>query len=132
MTGYDTKLRIKVNRRWEELETQQQKPVSTLDFLSTQLELMRKQEAQINENRSRIDLLEAKTATKPDYFTIVGYGTLNNISVNIKLASKLGRQASKICKEQGLLMDEIPDARFGKVRMYPKTVLEEVFSSAPM
>lgn len=65
----------------------------------------------------------------PNYFTIAGFGSLNGISVNIKVASKLGREATKLCNERGLMTDETPDPRFGKVKMYPKAVLDEVFET---
>lgn len=66
--------------------------------------------------------------TRPDLFTIVGYGSLINVSVNLKLAGMLGRMASQMCKEKGLLTDSIPDPRFGRVKMYPREVLEIVFA----
>jgi len=78
---------------------------------------------------NRVAELEAKTTTRPEFYTIAGYGTLNGITINIKLASRLGREASKLCKEQGIETDEMPDPRFGKVKLYPKAVLNKVFET---
>jgi hypothetical protein len=74
--------------------------------------------------------LEAKQQTRPDYFTIVGYGTLHHVSVNLKQASVLGRRASELCKQRGYQTDKIPDPRFGEVKMYPVSVLDEVFEQS--
>ena len=63
-------------------------------------------------------------------FTIVGYGTLNGVSVNLQLASRLGRRAAALCKHRGIKTNTIPDPRFGVVKMYPKNILKEVFSEA--
>lgn len=81
------------------------------------------------EIEDRVLKLESKNTTRPDYFTIAGYGNLNGVSVNLKIASRLGRMASKICKEKGLVTDKIPDPRFGVVKMYPTSVLDEVFNN---
>jgi len=81
------------------------------------------------EIKERLTLLEAKTTTRPDYFTVAGYGTLQGIKVGIKLAANLGRKASAICKKKGFPIDKVPDPRFGEVGSYPKSVLIEVFQS---
>lgn len=91
-----------------------------------QIETKKRLEAQ----EKRLKLVEAKTTTRPDYFTIAGYATLQGMSVNLKMASRLGKAASKICKERGLKTDSTPDARYGVVKMYPTHVLEEVFNQA--
>ena len=39
-----------------------------------------------------------------------------------------GRKATSLCKERGIETDSIPDPRFGVVKTYPSTVLDEVFN----
>jgi len=72
--------------------------------------------------------LEAKTQTRPDFFTIAGFGTIKGMNINLSIASDLSRKASKICKDLGIQTDTIPDPRFGKVKMYPTQILERVFN----
>jgi len=103
------------------------KQLSPAEQLLQNAQLLVEQERKIGEHDNRLNILESKTKTRPDYFTIAGYGNLNGISVNIKIASRLGRAASKICRDKGFLTDEIKDPRFGKVKMYPMKVLDEVF-----
>jgi hypothetical protein len=75
-------------------------------------------------------LIRLRTNLKqPDYFTIVGYCTLNNIPCPLPVASKMGRAATKICKDNNIPTDSIPDPRFGIVKTYPLYVLENVFNN---
>tara|TARA_B100002049_G_scaffold42555_1_gene29012 strand:- start:4645 stop:5259 length:615 start_codon:yes stop_codon:yes gene_type:complete len=127
-TKFNDEARAKLILRWEELEKAQSKPMSTLDIMEQSIRMMRENQEALAEVRREVGELKAKTSTRPEYFTVVGYGNLNGVSVNIKLASRLGRAASKLCKEKGLLTDEIPDPRFGKVKMYPAQILEQVFT----
>lgn len=102
--------------------------LSTLDFLELTIKGMREQNAELQEVKRDVLELKAKTQTNPDYFTIVGYGTLNGMKINLKEAALMGGRASRLCKARGIKMDSIPDPRFGTVRLYPRDVLEEVFN----
>lgn len=115
---------IEVEKRAKEIA----KPLTTLDFLEYNLKLMREQEQRVSAIESKVLAIEAKTATRPDYYTIIGYATINNLSIGLQIASKIGGKAARICKSNGYLMDEVPDPRFGRVRSYPKFVLEQVFN----
>jgi len=106
------------------------KPLSTLDMLEMSIRQIREQENRVNAIESKVLEIEAKTITRPEYFTIVGWATLNKIQVGLQLAAKLGSKAARICKDNGYPMDEIPDPRFGKVKSYPKKVLQQVFNES--
>lgn len=104
------------------------KPLSTIDILKLSIQKLEEQEAALAEVRSDIKELKATTQTRPNYFTVVGYASLNGISVGLHLAAKVGRKCSTICKSLGYDIESIPDPRFGRVNMYPKDVLEDVFT----
>lgn len=61
------------------------------------------------------------------YYSVVGYATLKNAFLGIKKAADLGRKASALCRAKGIKTEEIPDPRFGRIKIYPESVLEEVF-----
>jgi phage regulator Rha-like protein len=128
-TKFNDESRAKLVIRWEKLETEKQlsKPLSPAEMFLQNAQLMVEHDNRISNVENKLHALEAKAQTRPDYFTIVGYGTLNHVSVNLKQASILGRKASKLCAERGITTDKIPDPRFGEVKMYPKEVLNEVF-----
>ncbi|MCL1933521.1 MAG: antA/AntB antirepressor family protein [Candidatus Azobacteroides sp.] len=115
---------IACEEKWKESA----KPLTPAEMFLQNAQLMVEHDKRISQVENKLHVLEAKTATRPDYFTIVGYGTLHHISVNLKQASGLGRKATKLCTERNIQTDEIPDPRFGKVKMYPSSVLEEVFN----
>ena len=85
-------------------------------------------ESRMTKTEQAVLMLEAKTQTRSNYFTVAGYATLNKMSCGLKLASNLGRKASALCKQREIPTEEILDPRFGTVKLYPITILEEVFS----
>lgn len=84
---------------------------------------------QINEIASAQRVLEAKTTLRPDYYTIAGYGTLIGCRTPVKLAARLGKAASAICRQKNLPTEKVNDPRFGYVNSYPSEVLKEVFDT---
>lgn len=82
----------------------------------------------ISKTEQAVLMLEAKAQTRSNYFTIVGYATLNGISCGIKVASSLGKKASALCNQRNIPTESLPDPRFGIVKTYPIPILEEVFS----
>lgn len=105
-----------------------EKPVTQIDLIIQSAQLIKEQDKRISSVEDKVRQIEAKTTTRPDYYTIVGYATIHDMSVNLKQASSLGRRASELCKIRGMQMDECPDPRFGKVKMYPTVILDEVFA----
>jgi len=104
------------------------KPVSTLDLLELTIKGMRENQLELQEVKRDVLELKAQVSARPDYYTVVGYSTLHGISVNLRQASSIGRKATSLCKERGIETDSIPDPRFGVVKTYPSTVLDEVFN----
>lgn len=105
----------------------EQKPLSQIDILVQSALQLKEQEQRLSMVEDKVKHIEAATKTRPDYYTIVGYGTLNGMKINLRQASQLGRKASELCKKKGFDTDTTPDPRFGTVKMYPKEILEEVF-----
>ncbi|WP_303182313.1 Rha family transcriptional regulator [uncultured Butyricimonas sp.] len=133
-TKFNDEARAKLILRWEELETKARKPLTSAEMLLQQCQMLVEQERRlkdVEENQKSIEekvaIIEAKTQTRPNYFTVVGYATLNEIDVTIRLASSLGKKAASLCKKRGIPTEEIPDPRFGKVKTYPESILKEVF-----
>lgn len=104
------------------------KPLSTLDILKMTIQQMEAQQQGLEEVKQDVAELKAQKITRPDYFSIAGWASLNKIHVGVKLSAKLGIKASRFCKQNCIDTDEIPDPRFGKVKSYPKIVLQQVFS----
>lgn len=130
-SGYNAKLREKIINRWEELEQRgRPKPMTQTEILLQSVQALVEQERKMNQLEAKVEEIDTRTRTRPDYFTVVGYATLNGISVNLSTASRYGAKAARKCKELGVPTDTIPDPRFGQVKMYPKQVLDEIFNEA--
>jgi phage anti-repressor protein len=81
------------------------------------------------EQDARILQIEAKTTTRPEYFTVMGYAILQGARVGLSLAAQIGKKAKTICSTKGYHIDKIHDPRFGQVGCYPADVLKEVFNT---
>ncbi|AVH63900.1 BRO family protein [Nostoc sp. 'Peltigera membranacea cyanobiont' N6] len=62
-------------------------------------------------------------------YSVVGFANLQGLEISVKEAGTKGRKASALCRKQGIEIERIHDPRFGKVGLYPESVLIEVFSS---
>jgi phage anti-repressor protein len=102
--------------------------LSAFDIMEMSLKKLRDQEKRVSVVEKDVLKLKAASQTRADYFTVVGYATLHGQHVDLKTASILGIKASNLCKKRGFNTDSIPDPRFGRVRMYPIVILDEVFN----
>lgn len=84
-------------------------------------------ESENKEIKEQVNLIDARTTIRPDYFSVSGYASLNRIQVGIKKAIVLGKEASAICRRIGADIDKVTDPRFGEVNTYPRLVLIEAF-----
>lgn len=105
------------------------KPIDTLDFLEMSLKQMREQANRITQVETKLLEIEAKTTTRPEYFTVMGYAILSNVKVGLALAAQIGKKAKIICQNKGYQIEKIRDPRFGQVGCYPTEVLQEVFNT---
>ncbi len=62
-------------------------------------------------------------------YSVVGFANLQGLEISVKEASTKGRKASALCRKQGIEIERIHDPRFGRVGLYPESVLIEVFST---
>lgn len=124
------KFKIDFIRAFNEMESKLKLtlPKEPEELLLQSVQLMIEQKKRLAAVEIKVNELEAKTLTRPEYFTVVGYCTLNKIKIGLQLASKMGQKATRICKLKGYPMDDIPDPRFGRVHTYPKSVLQEIFN----
>lgn len=97
------------------------------EMLLQSVQLMIEQKKRINIIEKRVDAIEARTTNTPNYFAIMGYARNHGIQVGLQLAANLGKKAKAICREKGYSIETYPDPRFGRVNLYPISVLDQVF-----
>ena len=59
------------------------------------------------------------------YCTALAYCRSKNIPAPLEFAQKLGKSASKLCRNRGIRMGKVSDERFRSVNSYPRGVLDE-------
>ncbi len=129
-TKFNDDARAKVILRWETLENERMNALSIFQndpFIQLRMNQIQQQQ-QIQALESKVNMIEAKTITRPDYFSVMGYAIMNKVTVGLRMAASIGKKASSICKKNGFPTDEVPDPRFGRVKLYPSSVLDKVFS----
>jgi hypothetical protein len=115
------------NQKIKELLTTGQASLSMEDMMIKQLENMKEQKLRLERVESEVKHIRHATKARPDYFTVAGYASYQGLSINLKMASSIGRKASQLCRTRGIPTDSIADPRFGTVGMYPSNVLEQLF-----
>lgn len=73
-----------------------------------------------------VEYLKQKMSTETNYFTVAGYCSYRGIRITSQGASRIGRRASKMCKNRNLPIEQLADKRYGKVNAYPYEVLKEI------
>lgn len=132
------------------------KPMSTAEFLVHQAQLMLEYEKRLKQVEHRqtnteVMIVEArqdiriahKKATEAfeaasaalqhkfgqsDYYTILAYSSANGISIDIQEAKLRGARASQLSRKNDKAIIKVPDERFGKVNSYHESILKIVFS----
>ena len=77
----------------------------------------------------KLKQIEASTGVMADNYTILGYCRSCNIYLSPETANEAGREAAKICRQRGIPIQHVPDARYGIVNSYHRDILREVFSN---
>lgn len=92
---------------------------------------------EVERNEKRVIALEARanrlennirrTLKDTNHFTIIGYANLKGINLDGFHTGVLGRKATKLSKEQDYIVTSVPDAKYGKIGVYHKDIIEQVF-----
>ncbi|MBD2536366.1 hypothetical protein H6G97_46610 [Nostoc flagelliforme FACHB-838] len=62
-------------------------------------------------------------------YSVVGFANLQGLEISVKEAGAKGKKASALCRNVGIEIERIHDPRFGKVGLYPESILVEVFKA---
>ncbi len=134
-------------RAWIQDKLGWTKPPSNSETAMTQIQLLAAVAQQMAEQEQRLlqqqqqqtEILHRLKAVEVEQdrvntpcghkYSVVGFANLQGLEISVKEASNKGRKASALCRKQGIEIERIHDPRFGKVGLYPESVLIEVFST---
>ncbi|WP_304177952.1 Rha family transcriptional regulator [Leptotrichia trevisanii] len=75
---------------------------------------------------TRIEHNERRTVTS-NHLTVIAYANMKGIKPNTYNSSVMGRKATKVCRNRGLLTGTVVDSKYGLINTYPLEVLDEIF-----
>ena len=79
--------------------------------------------------KEEIRKIEANQVNFPDdYFQVKGYARYKGIEIPENMVSPLGRKATKLSNERGVLIKTVPHGHFGRIGSYHVSILEELFA----
>ncbi|MHC5853495.1 hypothetical protein [uncultured Nostoc sp.] len=134
-------------RAWIQDKLGWTKPASNSETAMTQIQLLaaiaqqmaqqeqylleqQQQQTQILTRLKAVEVEQDRVNTPCGHkYSVVGFANLQGLEISVKEAGTKGRKASALCRKQGIEIERIHDPRFGKVGLYPESVLIEVFSS---
>lgn len=82
----------------------------------------------------RVSVIEKKIEAVPQigydetHMTVLGFCKTNDITCSVYDASRAGKEAARLSREEGVEIRTVPDDRFGKVNSYHKAILSRVFA----
>lgn len=101
-----------------------------LELAKQQAELA-KQQAETRQIAERAGRVAAAALHQSEsnlgYFSVIGYGRLTGREMTSGVASAHGRRLGEMCRNRGLRIGSITDARHGYVHTYPESILIEYF-----
>lgn len=77
---------------------------------------------------SRIEHNERRTITS-NHLTVIAYANMKGINPSTYNSSAVGKKATKLCRDRGLLTGTVVDSKYGYINTYPVEVLDEIFFS---
>lgn len=128
-TKFNDEARAKLIIRWEQLETERNRPLSTAEMLVRSAQLLVDQEREMNKLRTEVAEIKQRTTTDLKHSTVVAYVSRNSINLDVKRYGAIGTKASNLCKKRGIETSKVNDPRWGSVKVYPDEVLDEVFAA---
>jgi hypothetical protein len=122
------------------IESVQQQSMTQVQLLAAIAQQMAEQEQRLLEQqRQQTEILARLKVVEVEQdrfntpcghkYSVVGFANLQGLEISVKEASAKGRKASALCRKQNIEIERIHDPRFGRVGLYPESVLIEVFSS---
>lgn len=111
------------------------KPLTPAQQLLANAQMLVEMEQRQMEQERRQNAIENKVALIEDrirdngYMTVKGFANIVKIRIGKPMANKLGRLASKWCRQMKIKPEKIKDGEWGEINTYPMQALRDVFKA---
>jgi len=104
------------------------KPMSQFELMQMSLNILIEQQNKTKQLEQRIEVIEKQPVVNADiqHFSIMGYCRNIGKQISLNEAKLYGQKCSRLCSQMGFQTGKVPDSRFGTVKTYPLSVLEEI------
>lgn len=82
------------------------------------------------EQDNKLKIIEDKTdnlLAYADFFTIAGFANIYGVKIDTAIAAKLGKAATSMSKNMGVMISKAKHVNYGHVNSYHKDILQSVF-----
>lgn len=122
----------------EKIAKQKPDALTELEILARTVTRMAEQERRALEQQKQLDQAETRLsaieAEQGRYmspggnkYTVLGFALKQGLDISTVIAGQKGKKAASMCRDKGIEIERIYDPRFGRVGLYPESVLIEVF-----
>ncbi len=80
----------------------------------------------VESSQQRLEDRVNEALPRDSYLTILGFCSKYHVQLSAKERQDFGKDAGKLCRQRGLLVDRVPDKRYGTVGAYPEEILLEL------
>jgi len=80
----------------------------------------------VESSQQRLEDRVNEALPRDSYLTILGSCSKYHVQLSAKERQDFGKDAGKLCRQRGLLVDRVPDKRYGTVGAYPEEILLEL------
>lgn len=132
----NTSLLMRIIDRWQELEDANKEPLTLAEItlihaqrlvnIEREQKRLAQQQAQVAAEHTVIKAQLSALTQGENFMTIVGYANLKNQKVDSPTAARLGKLASKYCRENNIMTGNANHPVYGTCKTYPVEVLESV------
>lgn len=81
------------------------------------------------EMHEELKRMKSKVNNTTDFYSVMGFCYMKGISINFEDSEQLEKEASEICKANGISTGSFVHHRLGRVETYPYNVLKSVVES---
>jgi len=100
--------------------------IESLIRLDAMEQAQKRHALEVAQLQETVAVIEARMQPENKHFTVLGYSNLVGKKIDYKTACKIGKKCANLSREQGMVIGDVRDPRFGNVHSYHESILQAV------